>query len=282
MPSKLGHEQRQRLDQVRRQLDQQRALEQRLAHQAEVEVLEVAQAAVDQLRRAAGGARPRSRRARPAPRCSRARRRRAPRPAPVMPPPTTTRSNESRSSEASASARGITAGTLRSRRAGGARAAPCPGAAGPGGSGRARARRAGTPTAARALGRAQHAGRAPVAGQPARVRGEQHVGDRRRPPRTGPPRPGRRRRSAPGSPPPASARGRAWRRPPARRPASARASDSGPSTRKRHGLVRLWLGAQRASSNSSSSSLARHRLGPVGLVRAPRADGVFELHRGRR
>src|SRR5215210_4165486 len=33
----------------------------------------------------------------------------------------------------------------------------------------------------------------------------------------------------------------------------SRASDSGPTTRKRHGFVRLWLGAQRASSNSSSS-----------------------------
>src|SRR3954447_10654785 len=30
-------------------------------------------------------------------------------------------------------------------------------------------------------------------------------------------------------------------------------SASGPTTRKRHGFVRLWLGAQRASSNSSSS-----------------------------
>ena len=31
------------------------------------------------------------------------------------------------------------------------------------------------------------------------------------------------------------------------------ASASGPSTRNRHGFVRLWFGAQRASSNSSSS-----------------------------
>src|SRR3954468_23543659 len=30
-------------------------------------------------------------------------------------------------------------------------------------------------------------------------------------------------------------------------------SARGPTTRKRHGFVRLWLGAQRASSNSSSS-----------------------------
>jgi hypothetical protein len=39
--------------QVRRQVHEQRALEQRLAHQPEVEALEVAQAAVDELRRAA-------------------------------------------------------------------------------------------------------------------------------------------------------------------------------------------------------------------------------------
>ena len=31
------------------------------------------------------------------------------------------------------------------------------------------------------------------------------------------------------------------------------ASARGPSTRKRHGFVRLWLGAQRASSNRASS-----------------------------
>jgi hypothetical protein len=41
---------------VGRELDQQGALQQRLAHEPEVEVLEVAQAAVDQLRRAARGA----------------------------------------------------------------------------------------------------------------------------------------------------------------------------------------------------------------------------------
>src|SRR3954453_12818747 len=33
-----------------------------------------------------------------------------------------------------------------------------------------------------------------------------------------------------------------------------RSSVPGPITRKRHGLVRLWLGAHRASSNSSSST----------------------------
>ena len=41
---------------MRRQLDHQAALEQRLADQPEVEVLQVAQAAVDELARAAGGA----------------------------------------------------------------------------------------------------------------------------------------------------------------------------------------------------------------------------------
>src|SRR4051794_32660699 len=35
--------------------------------------------------------------------------------------------------------------------------------------------------------------------------------------------------------------------------AFSRSSASGPTTRKRHGLVRWWFGAQRASSNSSSS-----------------------------
>src|SRR3982750_4565785 len=59
-------------------------------------------------------------------------------------------------------------------------------------------------------------------------------------------------------------------------------SARGPTTRKRHGLVRLWLGAQRASSNSSSS-IARStgslvyalcvRRGGVGG-----ADGVFDFH----
>ncbi len=52
-----GDQQRQRLDQVRGQVDHQLALHQRLAHQAEVEVLQVAQAAVHQLRGPAGGAR---------------------------------------------------------------------------------------------------------------------------------------------------------------------------------------------------------------------------------
>ena len=52
-----GDHQRQRLDQVRRQLDHELALEQGLADQAEIEGLQVAQAAVDQLGRAAGGAR---------------------------------------------------------------------------------------------------------------------------------------------------------------------------------------------------------------------------------
>jgi hypothetical protein len=50
------HQHRQRLDQMGRELDEQRALEQRLAHQAEVEVLQVAQAAVDQLGGTARGA----------------------------------------------------------------------------------------------------------------------------------------------------------------------------------------------------------------------------------
>ena len=51
-----GHDERQRAHQVRRQGGQQLALEQRLADQPEVEVLQVAQPAVDELARARGGA----------------------------------------------------------------------------------------------------------------------------------------------------------------------------------------------------------------------------------
>ena len=50
------HEQLERSHQVRREVHEQRALEQRLAHQPEVEVLEVAKAAVHELRGAARGA----------------------------------------------------------------------------------------------------------------------------------------------------------------------------------------------------------------------------------
>ena len=50
------HQERRRVDEVRREPDQQLALEQRLADQAEVEVLQVAEAAVDHLRGAARGA----------------------------------------------------------------------------------------------------------------------------------------------------------------------------------------------------------------------------------
>ena len=51
------HDQRQRAHQVRRERHHQLALEQRLAHEPEVEVLQVAQPAVDELARAAGGPR---------------------------------------------------------------------------------------------------------------------------------------------------------------------------------------------------------------------------------
>jgi hypothetical protein len=50
-----GHEKGRRVDQVRRQLHHQLALQQRLADQPEVEVPQVAEAAVDHLRGAAGG-----------------------------------------------------------------------------------------------------------------------------------------------------------------------------------------------------------------------------------
>ena len=56
-PLERRHHERQRPDQVRRQLDQQPALEQRLADEPEVEVLEIAQAAVDEFRGAAAGPR---------------------------------------------------------------------------------------------------------------------------------------------------------------------------------------------------------------------------------
>ena len=52
-----GHDQRQRAHQMRRQRHHQLALEQGLADEPEVEVLQVAQAAVDELARAAGGPR---------------------------------------------------------------------------------------------------------------------------------------------------------------------------------------------------------------------------------
>ena len=51
-----GDQERGRVDEVRRELDQQLALQQRLADQPEVEVLQVAEAAVDHLRGAARGA----------------------------------------------------------------------------------------------------------------------------------------------------------------------------------------------------------------------------------
>ena len=51
-----GHQEGRRIDEVRRELDHQLALEQRLANQSEVEVLEVAEAAVDHLRGPARGA----------------------------------------------------------------------------------------------------------------------------------------------------------------------------------------------------------------------------------
>jgi hypothetical protein len=52
-----GDHERQRPHEVRREPDHELALEQRLAHEAEIEVLQVAKAAVDELARAARGAR---------------------------------------------------------------------------------------------------------------------------------------------------------------------------------------------------------------------------------
>ena len=103
-----GDDEPQRLDQVRREVDVDLALQQRLADEPEIEVLQVAQAAVDELATSATRCRWRSRRARPA-------RREYPRvaassatPAPVIPPPITRTSNGSRVSVATASARGST------------------------------------------------------------------------------------------------------------------------------------------------------------------------------
>jgi hypothetical protein len=50
------HQERGRVDEVGRELDHQLTLQQRLANQPEIEVLQVAEAAVDHLRGAAGGA----------------------------------------------------------------------------------------------------------------------------------------------------------------------------------------------------------------------------------
>jgi hypothetical protein len=52
-----GDHERQRPHEVRREPDHELALEQRLAHEPEIEILQVAKAAVDELARAARGAR---------------------------------------------------------------------------------------------------------------------------------------------------------------------------------------------------------------------------------
>ena len=98
-------EERRRVDEVRGELDHELALEQRLADQPEVEVLQVAQARRGPSSTSGSRCRPRSRRARPGRPSSRARRRRARRPAPVIPPPMTTTSKRSPVTALSASAR---------------------------------------------------------------------------------------------------------------------------------------------------------------------------------
>ena len=127
----------------------------------------------------------------------------------------------------------------------------------------------GTPTAARPSGVRSTAGRAPVAGEPARVGAEQDdVGRQRRRPRSPPRRrPGPRRPAARVATISVGARSSLAA---ASGPAASfsAASASGPSTRKRQGLVRLWFGAQRASSNSSSS------VAPTGSARRPCACGA--------
>ena len=51
--------------------------------------------------------------------------------------------------------------------------------------------------------------------------------------------------------------------------ATSFANVSGPSTRKRHGSVRWWFGAKRASSKQRLDRLAVDRLGLEGLVCPP-------------
>ena len=88
------------MDQVRRQAQQDLALAHVGAHQAEVEHLQVAQAAVDQAGRPRGRARGRDRAARPAPTLRPRRARSRAMPVPTMPPPTTSTSSGPRSSAA--------------------------------------------------------------------------------------------------------------------------------------------------------------------------------------
>ena len=107
------------------------------------------------------------------------------------------------------------------------------------------------PTAARPPG--SRAAPASASTRRGRGRGRRAGRCRRRTRSRGRPRgSGSRRRSAGRSRRRASARGRASR-PRSRAPAAtSRSNVSGPSTRKRHGSVRWWFGAQRASSRSSS------------------------------
>ena len=152
---------------------------------------------------------------------------------------------------------------------------------GRGGAGRRSARSSGSPTAARPSAVRSTLGRAPVAGEPAargrragRCRRRTAVACRSSSSWTGSPV------ERAGADDQGRARGRASRPPPGPAASLSRSSACGPITRKRQGLVRLWLGAQRASSSSSSSVLAVHRLGPEGLVGAAGADRVLDVHRG--
>ena len=90
-----GHDQLQRRDQVRRELDHQLALEQRLADQARGRSSAGSAGRRGRASRSGCSCPRRNRPSRPAPRCSPRRRRRAPRPAPVIPPPITTTSKRS-------------------------------------------------------------------------------------------------------------------------------------------------------------------------------------------
>ena len=196
-----------------------------------------------------------------------------------MPPPITTTSKRWPAIASIAAAReSISRGSRSSARPAGARAAPSPGAGGRGGGGRRSARSSGRPTARAALG-ASAAGPACASSRRGRGRGRR-AGRcrRRRRSRAGPPRPGPgRRRAAQETTIRVGARS-SFAAPSGPAASFSRASAAGPTTRKRQGAVRWWLGAQRASSSSSRISSRAERLGAEGLVRAAGPDRGLDVH----
>ena len=275
-PSKAGTISGSGAHQVRRERGVDLALEQRLAHQPEVEVLQVAQAAVDELARARRGAGgevgPLHQRDRVAARggverdagAGDARRR------------SRARRTARRPARGVASGRGsITAGRNGTRRAARARARACPGPC-------ARPRwirpstrsPSGMPQRGAALGRAQDGGRAPVAAEPAGVRAEQHD-------ELAHAAAAKSSSSATASSSvrtteaaTASARGRAWRPPPGPAAALSASSDSraehAEAPRVREVVVRRPAG----ELEQLVERRAVDRLGLVGLVGAARCGSA--------